>query len=73
MLSMQMQQTAQQISMQQQIFLQQMQMCMSAMEKHADTSEKYLQWITNFMTIHDSKRKRNGIDEEDNDSSNDDK
>jgi hypothetical protein len=37
MLSMQMQQTAQQISMQQQIFLWQMQMHMSAMEKHADT------------------------------------
>ncbi len=55
------------------MFLQQMQMHMSAMEKHADTSKKYLLWITNFMTIHDSKRKRDGIDEEDNDSSNDDK
>ncbi len=73
MLSMQIQQTAQQISMQQQMFLQQMQTHMSAMEKHADTSGKYLRRITNFMTIHDSKRKRNGIDEEDNDSSNDDK
>jgi hypothetical protein len=73
MLSMQIQQTAQQISMQQQMFLQQMQMHMSAMEKHADTSEKYLWRITNFMTIHDSKRKRDGIDEEDNDSSDDDK
>jgi hypothetical protein len=73
MLSMQMRQTAQQISMQQQIFLQQMQMHMSAIEKHADTSKKYLWRITNFMTIHDSKRKRDGIDEEDNDSSNDDK
>ena len=59
--------------MQQQIFLQQMQMHMSAMEKHADTSEKYLRWIANFMTIHNSKRKRDGIDEEDNYSSNDDK
>ncbi len=55
------------------MFLQQMQMHMSAMEKHADTSEKYLWRITNFMTIHDSKRKRDGIDEEDNDSSDDDK
>jgi hypothetical protein len=73
MLSMQMQQTAQQISMQQQIILQQMQMHMSAIEKHADTSEKYLWRITNFTTIHDSKCKRDGIDEEDNDSSNDDK
>jgi hypothetical protein len=42
MLLMQMQQTAQQILMYQQIFLQQMQMHMSAMEKHADTSKKYL-------------------------------
>ena len=73
MLSMQMQQTAQQILMQQQIFLQQMQMHMSAMEKHADTSKKYLWRIANFMTIHNSKCKRDGIDEEDNDSSNDDK
>jgi hypothetical protein len=73
MLSMQMQQTAQQILMQQQIFLQQMQMHMSAMKKHADTSEKCLRRIANFMTIHNSKHKRDGIDEEDNDSSNDDK
>jgi hypothetical protein len=46
---------------------------MSAIEKHADISKKYLRRITNFMTIHDSKRKRDGIDEEDNDGSNDDK
>jgi hypothetical protein len=73
MLSVQMQQTAQQILMQQQIFLQQMQMHLSALEKHADTSEKYLWRIANFMTTHNNKHKRNGIDEEDNDSSNDDK
>jgi hypothetical protein len=73
MLLMQMQQMAQQISMQHQIFLQQMQMQMSAMEKHTDTSEKYLQRIANFMTTHNNKHKRNGIDEEVNDSSNDDK
>jgi hypothetical protein len=54
-------------------FLQQMQMHMSAMEKHADTSEKYLWWIANFMTTHNNKGKRDGIDEEDNYSSNDDK
>ncbi len=72
-LSLQMQQTAQQILMQQQIFLRQMQMHMSAMEKHADTSEKYLWQIANFMTTHNNKRKRVGIDEEDNDSSNDDR
>jgi hypothetical protein len=57
----------------QQIFLQQMQMQMSAMQKHADTSKKYLWQIANIMTAHNNKRKRNGIDEEDNDSSNDDK
>ena len=73
MLSMQMQQTAQQILMQQQIFLQQMQMLMPAIEKHADTSKKFLWRIANFMTIHNSKRKGDGIDKEDNDSSNDDK
>ncbi len=73
MLLMQMQQTAQKISMQQQTFLQQMQLHMSAMEKHADTRKKYLWRIVNFMTIHNSKRKRDGIDEEDNDSSNDNK
>ncbi len=73
MLSMQMQQMAQQISLQQQIFLQQMQIHMSAMEKHLDTSKKYLRRIANFMTTHNNKRKRNKIDEEDNDSSNDDK
>jgi hypothetical protein len=44
------------ISMQQQIFLQQMQMHISAMEKHTDTSKKYLWRIANFMTIHNSKR-----------------
>jgi hypothetical protein len=73
MLPIQMQQTAQQISMQQQIFLQQMQMQMSAMEKHLNTSEKYLWWIANCMTTHNSKRKRDRIDEEDSDSANDDK
>jgi hypothetical protein len=74
MLSMQMQHTAQQIlTMQQQIFLLQIQMHMSAVEKHADTSEKYFWQIANFMTTHNNKHKRNGIDEEYNDSSNDDK
>jgi hypothetical protein len=72
-LSMQMQQMAQQISMQQQIFLQQMQMHMSELEEHADTSEKYLRRITSFLTTHNNKRKRDKIDEEDNDSSNDEK
>jgi hypothetical protein len=73
MLSMQMQQMVQQILMQQQTIPQQMQMHMSAMEKHVDTSEKYLWQIANFMTTHNNKRKRDRIDEEDNDSSNDGK
>ncbi len=60
-LLMQIQQLAQQILMQQQMFLQQMQMHMSAMEKHADTSKRYIWRITNFMTIHDSKRKGMGL------------
>jgi hypothetical protein len=46
---------------------------MSAMEKHADTSKKYLWQIANFMTTNNNKRKRDGIDEKDNDNSNDDK
>ncbi len=73
MLSIQMQQTAQQISMQQQIFLQQMQMHMYAMEKRTDTSKKYLWQIAKSMTTHNTKHKRDGTDEEDNDRSNDDK
>ncbi len=40
---------------------------------HMDTSKKYLWRIANFMTTHNNKRKRNRIDEEDNDCSNDDK
>jgi hypothetical protein len=43
------------------------------MEKQADTSEKYLQQMAKFMTTHNNKHKRNGIDEEDNDSSSDDR
>ncbi len=43
------------------------------MEKHVDASKKYLQQIANFMTTHNNKHKRNGIDEEDNYSSNGDK
>ncbi len=41
------------------------------MEKQADTSEKYVLRIANFMTTHNNECKRNGIDEEDNYSSND--
>ncbi len=53
--------------------VQQIWMHMSAMEKHTDTSKKYLWQIANFMTTHNNERERDGIDEEDNDSSNDDK
>jgi hypothetical protein len=50
-----------------------MQMQMSAMEKRAETSEKYLWRIAKSMTSHNNKCKRGGTDEEDNDGSNDDK
>ncbi len=62
-----------QLSMQQQMFQQQMQMQMAAMEKHADTSKKYLWQIAKSMTSHNNKRKRGRTDEEDDDSLNDDK
>ena len=64
MLSMQMQQQTQQFSMHQQMFQQQMQIQMAAMEKFAETSEKYLCWIAK--TIGRNKRKRGGYDDEDN-------
>ncbi len=46
---------------------------MSAMEKRTDTSEKYLRQIAKSIPTHNNKRKMGGTDEEDNDSSNDDK
>ena len=70
MLSMQMQQQTQQFSMQQQMFQQQMQMQMAAMEKRAETSEKYLRRIAK--TIGRNKRKRGGNDDEDDSSPDDD-
>jgi hypothetical protein len=73
MLSIQMQQTAQQFLMQQQMFQEQMQMQMSAMEKRAETSKKYLRQIAKSMTSHNYKCKRGGTDEEDDDSLNDEK
>jgi hypothetical protein len=69
MLSMQMQQQMQQFSMHYQMFQQQMQMQMAAMEKRAETSEKYLRRIAK--TIGRNKRKRGGYDDED-DSTDDD-
>ncbi len=74
MLSMQMQQTAQQILIQQQTFMQQMQVHMSVMENRADTSKKCLRRIVKSMTTHNNnKHKRGETDEEHDDSSNDDK
>ncbi len=74
MLSMQIQQTAQQILIQQQIFMQQMQVHMSVMENRVDTSKKYLSRIVKSMTTqNNNKRKRSETDEEHDDSSNDDK
>ena len=47
--------------MHQQMFQQQMQMQMAAMEKRVETSEKYLCWIAK--TIGCKKRKRGGDDD----------
>ncbi len=47
-------------------------MQMSAMEKHADTLEKYLWQIGMSLTSHNNKHKMGGTDDEDDDSSNDD-
>ena len=55
------------------MFQQQIQMQMSAMEKHADTREKYLRRSAMSLTSHNNKCKRGGTDDEDDDSSNDDK
>jgi hypothetical protein len=74
MLSIQMQQTTQQILIQQQIFMQQMQVHMSVMENRVDTSEKYLCRIVKSMTTHNNNKRKLGETEEEHiDSSNDDK
>ena len=69
MLSMQMQQQTQQFSMLQQMFQQQMQIEMVAMEKCVETSEKYLCRIAK--TIGRKTQKR-GSDADEDDSSDDD-
>ena len=66
MMSMQMQQQAQHFAMQQQMFQRQINMQMAAMEKHAETSEKYLRWIVR--KIGHGKRKRGGDDDDEDDS-----
>lgn len=70
MLSMQMQQQSREYSMQQQMFQQQMQMQMAAMERRAETSEKYLRRIAKTIGQH-NKRKRGGDDDEDYSTDND--
>ena len=60
----------QQFSMHHQMFQQQMQMQMAAMEKRAETSEKSLRRIAKTIGCN-KKRKRGGDDDED-DSTNDD-
>jgi hypothetical protein len=47
--------------MQQQIFLQQMQMHMSAMEKHPDNSNKDIWRIAKFLNTHNYKVRRTGL------------
>jgi len=68
MLSMQMQQQMQQFTTNQQMFQQQIQMQMAAMEKRAVNSEKYVCQIVK--TIGRKKRKRGGTESEYEDSSN---
>ncbi len=70
LLSNQMQQTAQNFFMQQTMFQQQMQMQFAAMDKHAETSEKYLCQIVKSLAKN-KKRKKGGSDD-DEDSSDDD-
>ncbi len=48
-------------------------MQMSAMEKRVDTHKKYLQRIAMSLTSHNDKHKRGRTDDEEDDSSNDDK
>ena len=70
MLSNQMQQTVQNMSMQQTIFQQQMQMQLASIEKRAEMSEKYLRQIAKLLAKN-KKRKKGGSDDED-DTSDDD-
>ena len=70
MLSNQMQQTEQNMSMQQSMFHQQMQMQLAAIDKRAETTEKYLCQIAKSL-VRNKKRKKGGSDDED-DTSDDD-
>ena len=65
-----MQQTAQNMSMQQSMFHQQMQTQLAMIEKRAETSEKYLRQIAKSLAKN-KKRKKGGSDDED-DTSDDD-
>ena len=64
MLSNQMQQTSQNMSMQQTIFQQQMQMQLASIEKRAEMSKKYLRQIAKSLAKN-KKRKKGGSDDED--------
>ena len=70
MLSNQMHQTAQNMSMQQSHFHQQMQMQLASIEKRAEMSKKYLRQIEKSLAKN-KKRKKGGSDDED-DTSDDD-
>ena len=70
MLSNQMQQTVQNMFMQQSHFHQQMQMQLASIEKRAEMSEKYLRQIAKSLAKN-KKRKKGGSDDED-DTSDDD-
>ena len=70
MLLNQMQQIAQNMSMQQSHFHQQMQMQLASIEKRAEMSEKYLRQIVKSLAKN-KKRKKGGSDDED-DTSDDD-
>ncbi len=66
----QMHQTVQNMSMQQSMFHQQMQMQLAAINKRAETSEKYLCQVAKLLAKNE-KRKKGGSDDED-DTSDDD-
>jgi hypothetical protein len=72
MMSMQMQNMQQQFSMQQQMFQQHLQMQMAAIERRAETSERYLRRIAKAVGDRNNKRKRGGSDNDDESDEDDD-
>jgi proteasome assembly chaperone (PAC2) family protein len=65
MLSNQMQQTAQNMTTQQSMFHQQMQMQLAAIDKRAETTEKYLRQIAKSLGRNKKRKKGESDDEED--------